>query len=179
MGTSNFRYNTDNIFAVDDNCEFIYDDTKQNLISEFEFLDRANNHLNFFEKSEFDNNRNFGGFIYGSLYFDLYFLNLDIRINYELILRGGYYSGFNLDYEFNIEYNGSNYEDIDGLISDFMKYDDLNNGLKTIHKDNFKRLLESNTNRLKSNIETVYKMYSDEYICEGHFSDGTALYKAV
>ncbi len=179
MGTCNFSYNTDVIYSVNnDEDDFIYDDTKQNLISEFS----NNKNFEFVELNKYDNNRNFGGVIIGEFYISFNYLNIDFTLCYEIILRGGYYSGFNLDYNFKIDFGCELYDDINDIISDLENYyieDFITKGLFSIHKTRLINKLEKKQSELKKQIEDIFSIYSDTYIIEGRFSDGTCVYKEI
>lgn len=167
MGTCNFSTSPDGfIYAIDNDDEFIYNDTIENLKAEL-------NGCPYFYETDAHN--------IGRLEKDISFLNEEITICYNLFVSSGYYSGLQLDYNAVIIYDNSEYNitDIDALISDLREYSGVNNGLITIHRKKLEMFLNDYITMLYNITITAYKSYSNTLSVAGRFSDGTCIYNEV
>ena len=183
MGTSNFSSSTNVIHAVNCDDEFTYSDTRYNLQSEFNAIDKdKSNVFEFVNKDEWDGNRNFSGKIIGQLYSSFTYLNADFELTLNIIMRNGYYSGFNMDYEFGCSLDGNQYDDIPELIEDLEAYyiEEYNvQGLYAIHRARLRVKLDTLHDELKLKAIEVFKMYSDQLVVTAQFSNGETFYEKV
>jgi len=173
MATSNFyNKNANSIFAVEIEDEWDYDDIKSNLKSIFE-----NSKYSFLvlDESEKNYNRSYPGFAIGSLYTHVEVHGIEATINIIPIIRSGYYSGINLDWELEIE------TDYDMLNS----VDDLTESMSIFNKSN-KKYFDLFVSKCKSTkeemIEYVEKIYSEYSIPLGVtaiFSNGETIYHKI
>jgi hypothetical protein len=133
MATSNFyNKNASKIFAIEDE-NYSY---KKKLLKEL-----LKNDKNFFEQEKFDNKRNFEGQILGEFKLNLESCSLKI----SLVIRSGYYSGANLDFEIAIvDFQGdecSNFEELAHFLErENLKFKKQIAQLKKFQKDTIKKL---------------------------------------
>ena len=175
MGTSNFHYE-ECFFTVTEGDEFTWDDTRANVSSELE-MDRfwiTDNALDI--PSEL---RSFPATSIGQFAEMVQVLGFDIDVVVIAVTRSGYYEGFNLDYEVEINFESGEYETGEQVWDDMWDYNPSLRGLLTIHK---KYVIDSIDNMVKAfsdRLEEVYGMYSDQCVTVGRFSDGTSLIEKV
>ena len=182
MGTSNFSSSTNVIHAVDCDDEFTYSDTRDNLQSEFNAIDEdKSNVFEFVNKDEWDGDRNFAGKIIGQLYSSFTYLDIDFELTLNIIMRSGYYSGFNMDYEFGCSSNDGQYDSVDEMIDDLEEYDLESSfkGLYAIHGNRLRVKLDTLHDELKLKAIEVFKQYSDQLVVTAQFSNGETFYKKV
>ena len=182
MGTSNFSSSTNVIHAVDCDNELTYSDTRHNLQSEFNAIDKdKSNVFEFVNKNEWDGDRNFSGKIIGQLYTTLDYLGYDFSLDLNIIMRSGYYSGFNMDYEFSCGYDGDSWDDIESMVNDLEEYglDSTMKGLYAIHGAKLRTKLDTLHDELKLKAIEVFKQYSDQLVVTAQFSNGETFYEKV
>jgi hypothetical protein len=149
MSTPNFtKKNASKYYAIEDREgeeDFQYDDLKINLQSEFKS-----------EKDLWDSDRNYGGHIISQIEKEF----CKWAIEFDIIIRAGYYSGANLDWDLRI---------IDTV-------DRTENYLGEVKLP--KRVQQWIDNRIKK-VEKVFAEYSTPLNCMGVFSNGEAIYQKV
>lgn len=121
MGTANFyNKNASKYFIIEtddeenDDLDFVIDDIKNS------FEELANNSKRdvYFGKIDFDNNRNFSGQALCSYSDSFTFCNSNLEVNIIPIIRSGYYTGANLDYDIDFKIDGDELEEIASKILD-------------------------------------------------------------
>jgi len=153
MATSNFHnVNATNIFAVQLEDEWAYDDLVSNLESEF------NNHSDYYAygKSDPDELRSFPSTSIGSFSNSIFIEDDDVEIFVTPVIRSGYYDGVNLDWHVRYYVNGSENE----------TYSDDINVLRI-------------SNKYIEFIENIFEKYSEPLVVTARFSNGETIYSKV
>jgi hypothetical protein len=146
MSTPNFKkVNASKYFAVETETDYDYDDLVMNLQSEFE------------KKDKYENDRSYPGKIVAGIEKNLGKWNVEV----EIIVRGGYYSGCNLDWNVitTDQNSGDVYEYGDYEEKDLPTY--INNWIGA---------------KIKK-VEKVFAQNSTPLYCRGIFSNGEAIYE--
>jgi len=153
MATSNFHnVNASNIFAVELQDEFDYEDLVCNLESEL------SNHSDYFDYGKTDPNelRSFPSKSLGSFSNSICIEDDDVEIFVTPVIRSGYYDGVNLDWHVRYYVNGSedeSYEShprIQTLVDTYVDY-----------------------------IEKIYSQYSQPLGVTARFSNGETIYHPI
>jgi len=146
MSTPNFyNKNASKVFANECEEDIDYDDLKLNLQSELEGDDI----------DDYDNERSYPGAKIKRIEKDFGKWNVII----EAVVRSGYYSGVNLDWEATVE-----------------EVEDWCNELNYDHEA-IPRYIRDFIDRKIRKIEKVFKDNSTPLICRGVFSNGEAIYE--
>jgi len=171
MATGNFyNRNANSIFAIEIENDWDYDDLKDNLKSIFK-----NNHLySWFSKDDVEPNynRSYPGTLLGTLYEDVDVSGLKANINVDIIIRSGYYSGVNLDWDLEIEVGYDTLQSVDDITIDMICEDEF----ERQYFESFKKECENVKERM---IEYIEKVYSENSIALGvtaRFSNGETIY---
>ena len=205
MGTANFHFN-DTLYALDDcDDEFLFEDTKENIkyaIKRFKNLEHVGVFFDGINTSKGSNV--FDGLVVVDCYAKVLVDDLvgnesiNFTVNQLIVLRVGYYSGFNLDRYYgndegdyfesldevtdNFDYYCDRHLDLDGLFNeeddeedDIAKEDYINN----VVKPRFEELLA----KIDEEFDTVYhslgKEFFEEYVVSAQFSSGETMYFKV
>ena len=178
MSTSNFyTKNIDSIYAVELNNEFEYDilieDIREKLITNEEY--------NFSHEDGSDYDRNYEGNIFANGGVSFNFCDVSVNISIDTIIRAGYYTGANFDYDVTvtIEDEEIDWFDYYGSIENVCSYwiEQYNNkGLAELHKTNLVYKIENTVTELIDFVESVYKQYSTELAIQERFSNGETIY---
>jgi hypothetical protein len=182
MGTSNFHNeNASKIFALTgDEDEFAFNDTILNVTSEFDKEDCFTGDDSISLDSEL---RSFPAKSIGSFALCLYYAGVDLEVEVIPLVRGGYYEGFNLDYEIKFMLNGLEMctdcqePNIDS-IEYVMKYSHRK-GFVSLQKKNIENKLTAMVKILTEKVEKVFENYSDQLNVVGTFSNGETIYEVV
>jgi len=185
MATGNFcKGNSENIYAVEIEHEFDYEDLIANLQSSFENAQQNgvfDTCKTIDSETEMDCNRSY----YGAVICEVtsktkhYERIGDYYISMRIIVRNGYYSGVNLDWECVIHTDYDNLEDFqdDIEISDW-HFDLTEKGCELYEKfvNNWKdKEIEEMTNK----VEKILKENSIELFVSARFSNGETIYQKV
>jgi hypothetical protein len=166
MGTSNFyNKNSSKIYACQIEEDFDYQDLVENL--QFELQAQAFDSIN-----EFDNERNFCGQYIATKKIEFTNYDQSIYLTIKTVIRNGYYSGVNLDYDFEIVGEAINNYNNDFEINE---KDDLDyqvvRGFKTLFKK-AKKTLEKEILKL----EKIFGQNSQALKVGARFSNGETIY---
>jgi hypothetical protein len=180
MGTCNFaRPNTSQYYVVDVDDEDVYADVRNNVEHTLEEAVKNKPYTWYVDYELCDHyNRNYPEMSIGSIDYNLYITDSTTEEEYELIISvviktvSGYYSGFILDYDINLELPAK------GSISD-SGLDDLLDWAEIEANTNDVDDIKSTIQEIKNTIESVFKDFTDKYECLGTFSNGEAVYKKV
>jgi len=175
MGTSNFHM-VNAQYTVTDCDEFTFEDVMTNVRNELENdrywrednSIRVETELRSFPASsigEFTDYVNLG--------------EIEIEVTVLAVVRSGYYEGFNLDYEVNLEYEYSNFEDPKTLIDDIYDWHPSYRGAVSTHRDKWIKRLQDTIDGFTNRLEEVYSMYSDETRVIAVMSNGETIYERV
>jgi hypothetical protein len=156
MSTSNFaNKNASKVFAVELADEWSYDDLKDNLRHELDLTED-----NFNETNE---NRSYPSQSVG--YIEKFFNGFSVRL--YVIIRSGYSSGVNLDWETQFRGYYDYYDDFE----DFKDFEVGKIDSEIIDT------LEGSEIQLVTETEKVFELYSTPLNCVGVFSNGEAIYE--
>ena len=143
MSTANFvKKNASKYYAVETEEDYQYGDLVMNLQTEFKS-----------EKDLWDSDRNYGGHIIAQVEKEFG----KWAVEFDIIIRSGYYAGVNLDWECRII-------DVEERTENYLGEIKLP-----------KRIQSWIDNRIKK-IEKVFADYSTPLICTARFSNGEAMY---
>lgn len=190
MSTPNFcKYEAKNYFAIgtDENDEFIYNDTKENIYHELKAL--AEKHKYTFYQYDANRmyhaifNRSYGGSYITSIEESKWIGDIEITVILHAVLSGGYYQGATLDYISEIQLNGDDRDNIDEFIKYFdykelEYYSEMPIGMQKIQSKNIEKFVRTAYDEMTEQIEAIYENHCEEKlvrICV--FSNGEAIYE--
>jgi hypothetical protein len=153
MATSNFHnVNATNIFAVQLEDEYDYEDLISNLESEF------NKHSDYYDCGKTDQHelRSFPSRTLGSFSNSITIGEDEVEVYVTPVIRSGYYEGCNLDWDARYYVNG--YED-------------------ELYCENTS--IEFILNEYVEFIETIYSQYSEPLGVTARFSNGETIYHKI
>jgi len=172
MATSNFHnVNASHIFACSLENEWDYEDLVCNLESEL------NNHKDYSDYGKTDpyELRSFPSRSLGSFSNSVTIEDDEVEVYVTPVIRSGYYSGVNLDWNVDYAINGDIY-DIDELENGI----GYNTALPISKIKVYSSLAEKKAEKLKNDIveklEALYNNYSDRYGVTAVFSNGETIY---
>jgi hypothetical protein len=172
MATSNFHnVNASAIFAVPLENEYDYEDLVCNLESEL------SNNPDYVDYGKTDKNelRSFPSRTLGSIRKYHQYKDFYVEVCVTPVIRSGYYSGVNLDWNVDYTINGDIY-DIDELENGI----GYNTALPISKIKVYSSLAEKKAEKLKNDIveklEALYNNYSDRYGVTAVFSNGETIY---
>ena len=181
-------------YVINEWDEFIKDDirilAKEKLKDVCDFVDT--------EFKDYSDDHNYPACYFVECTEYLYFCGMTIRIKGKFGIRDGNYSGCNLDYDINVEYNSwykdivSNLSDcvsgdelcevfVDGLENDWVwENEEINKGLFFMNRKRLVKALQNKVGNIIDAFEEMCKSLCDgEYECVGIFSNGEAIYERV
>jgi hypothetical protein len=172
MATSNFHnVNASAIFAVPLENEYDYEDLVCNLESEL------GNNPDYVDYGKTDKNelRSFPSRTLGSIRKYHQYKDFYVEVCVTPVIRNGYYSGVNLDWNVDYAINGDVY-DMDELENGI----GYNTALPISKIKVYSSLAEKKAEKLKNDIveklEALYNNYSDRYGVTAVFSNGETIY---
>ena len=172
MATSNFHnVNASAIFAVPLENDFDYEDLVDNLKSEL----KDNSDYVDYGKTDPNELRSFPSRTLGSIRKYHQYKDFYVEVCVTPVIRSGYYSGVNLDWNVDYTINGDIY-DIDELENGI----GYNTALPISKIKVYSSLAEKKAEKLKNDIveklEAIYNNYSDRYGVTAVFSNGETIY---
>ena len=172
MSTSNFHnVNASAIFAVPLENDFDYEDLVDNLKSEL----KDNSDYVDYGKTDPNELRSFPSRSLGSIRKYHQYKDFYVEVCVTPVIRSGYYSGCNLDWNVAYSINGDTY-DIDELENGI----GYNTALPISKIKVYSSLAEKKAEKLKNDIveklEAIYNNYSDRYGVTAVFSNGETIY---
>jgi hypothetical protein len=174
MATSNFHNeNASAIFAVQLEHEFDYDDLVENLKSEL------NNDPDYVDYGKTDKNelRSFPSRTLGSIRKYVEYKDFYVEVCVTPVIRSGYYSGVNLDWNVDYLINGdASYDSPDFYIDDIAHYGNLSKSAATKYAKLAEKKAEKIKNEIVDELEALYNDYSDRYGVTAVFSNGETIY---
>ena len=181
MGTSNFaRGNSSRLFAVEIQEEWDYEDLKENLNSEFKNnknFDTFNTLVGFV--SEKNSNRNFEGNIILNITTkdkEYKLLGGNFYLKFGIIIRNGYYSGVNLDWQCDVITPIEEFEHDEEIIIDGYSYD-ISDNQASIYNERLNNWKEKEINKYVEIIEQILSEHSTELNVVAQFSNGETIYE--
>jgi hypothetical protein len=174
MATSNFHnVNASAIFAVQLEDEWAYDDLVENLKSQL------NNDPNYVDYGKSDPNelRSFPSRSLGSIRKYHQYKDFYVEVCVTPVIRSGYYSGCNLDWNVDYLINGdASYDSPDFYIDDIAHYGNLSKSAATKYAKLAEKKAEKIKNEIVDELESLYNNYSDRYGVTAVFSNGETIY---
>ena len=117
-----------------------------------------------------------------------------IRVDREIFVRSGEYSGANFDWDifvmtnFGWDFRLSNHDNVDQMVKniadkweeDATYYGDWNTGMASIQRKNFEKWLEKLIDKCSDEANEICRLVCEkEYACTGVLSNGEAMYHEV
>lgn len=175
MSTPNFaNKNASRVFAFEVEDEFDYEDAVSNVACALEY---SKEDIVFEEENKSDGDRSYPGRVFGEVqgkgkYYEK--LDLQVDVSLDVVVRSGYYSGGNFDYNFKIDLNGDVVDDVEDID---LQYEA--NGLKQArqYEKYVKAYVEKELSRLQEVVEKVYEQFTTPLKCLGVASNGEAFYE--
>ena len=174
MATSNFHnVNASAIFAVPLEHEFDYEDLVCNLESEL------SNNPDYVDYGKTDKNelRSFPSRTLGSIRKYAQYKDFYVEVCVTPVIRSGYYSGVNLDWNVDYLINGDvSYDSPDFYIDDIAYCGNLSKSAATKYAKLAEKKAEKIKNEIVDELESLYNNYSDRYGVTAVFSNGETIY---
>ena len=172
MATSNFHnVNASAIFAVPLEHEFDYEDLVDNLKSE---LSNDSDYVDY-GKTDPNELRSFPSRTLGSIRKYHQYKDFYVEVCVTPVIRSGYYSGVNLDWNVDYTINGDIY-DIDELENGIGYNTALPISKIKVYSSLAEKKAEKIKNEIVEELEALYNNYSDRYGVTAVFSNGETLY---
>ena len=171
MSTSNFHnVNASKIFAVDIEDHIDYDDLEMNVAPH---LDNLNATMD--DPHEL---RSYPSKVIGAIesYRRINETDTeadDLTVTLYAVIRSGYYSGVCLDWLFNIDRNGEDYDNYEDFANDVRNDEELNVNEKT----NILTWVQLEGGKLQAKLEKIFEQHSTPLHCIGVASNGEAFYR--
>jgi len=172
MATSNFHNeNASAIFAVPLENEYDYEDLVCNLESEL------SNNPDYVDYGKTDKHelRSFPSRTLGSIRKYHQYKDFYVEVCVTPVIRSGYYSGVNLDWNVDYTINGDIY-DIDELENGIGYNTALPISKIKVYSSLAEKKAEKIKNQIVEELEALYNNYSDRYGVTAVFSNGETLY---
>ena len=174
MATSNFHnVNASAIFAVQLENDFDYEDLVDNLKSEL------NNDSDYVDYGKADHNelRSFTSRTLGSIRKYHQYKDFYVEVCVTPVIRSGYYSGVNLDWNVDYLINGDvSYDSPDFYIDDIAYCGNLPKSKATQYAKLAEKKAEKLKNQIVEKLESLYNDYSEKYGVTAVFSNGETIY---
>ncbi len=177
MSTSNFHnVNASAIFAVLLENDFDYEDLVDNLKSEL----KDNSDYVDYGKTDHNELRSFPSRTLGSIRRYHQYKDFYVEVCVTPVIRSGYYSGVNLDWNVDYLINGDvSYDSPDFCIDDIAHYGNLPKSKATIYAKLAEKRAEKVKDYIVEKLETIYSNYSDKLGVTAVFSNGETIYHKV
>jgi hypothetical protein len=174
MATSNFHnVNASAIFAVDLEHDFDYEDLVDNLKSEL------NNDPDYVDYGKTDKNelRSFPSRSLGSIRKYHQYKDFYVEVCVTPVVRSGYYSGVNLDWNVDYSINGdAQYDNNDFYIDDIAWYGKISKSKAIQYAKLAEKKAEKLKNQIVEKVESIFSDYSEKYGVTAVFSNGETIY---
>ena len=174
MATSNFHNeNASAIFAVPLENEFDYEDLVCNLESEL------SNNPDYVDYGKTDKNelRSFPSRTLGSIRKYHQYKDFYVEVCVTPVIRSGYYSGVNLDWNVDYSINGEvMYDEPNFEVADVEWYGKISKSKAIQYAKLADKKAEKLKNEIVEELEAIYNDYSDKYGVTAVFSNGETIY---
>lgn len=174
MGTGNFyNKNASRIFAFETEEEFDYEDNVDNI--RYALKEKG-----FDEEDSYENNglRSFCGRYIASKTVSKDYHGMEVMVTIKAVCRGGYYSGANVDWELEYQYESQKDEEVnaDYIAEELERYYDAKRGMALIQGKNAAKWLEKAGQALVDELEAVLEAYTTPLVVTARFSNGETWY---
>ncbi len=174
MATSNFHnVNASAIFAVLLENDFDYEDLVDNLKSEL------NNDSDYVDYGKTDPNelRSFPSRTLGSIRKYHQYKDFYVEVCVTPVIRSGYYSGVNLDWNVAYSINGdAQYDEPNFEVADVEWYGKISKSKAIQYAKLADKKAEKLKNEIVEKVESIFSDYSDKYGVTAVFSNGETIY---
>lgn len=193
MGTSNFYYK-DELFAVETDDEHDHEILTHNISYRLEVMNKEaksknkNIQLDIYggdtptwTRGGDSIERNFPSMTCGQVVVKSTFMGLDLRIDLDILVRNGYYGHANIDYTWQLNVEGIDFNEDDGAFEVF-KYSDMSHfpeGLIEMNRSNLDKRLEDMRTLALEVFTFIGKTYGTEHAVAARFSNGETMYSKV
>lgn len=182
MATGNFlTVGASKVFAFDGD-EFDVDYIASEVYDELEKRVRKTE-WDIVKEDKWDGERSYPAHYFADIYTSFYYWEAEIYISIKLGTRSGYYQGGNLDYDVNIYWDETHYEDLAVLEDDMDRWPE-DAGAETgkgIFRHNLPKFIgkvEKNIDEIREIIEEVYEKHTQPLCKVAQFSNGETIYEA-
>ena len=179
MGASNFHYqNASEVFSFDVEDEYDYKDYIGNINDELKAIEKVTKGLSYYPGSgkDPDELRSYPSRVIGTLKMYKEYAGVEIVVNIIAISRSGYYAGACLDWAWNYEVNGCEYEHND--FSEDLAYFGGISEARAKYIGNFAgKWAETTKDKMVELLEDVYTKFTLPLIKLGTFSNGESIYQ--
>lgn len=173
MGTGNFyNKNASRIFAFETEEEFDYEDNVDNI--RYALKEKG-----FDEEDGYENGlRSFSGRYIASKTVSKDYHGMEVSATIKAICRSGYYSGANVDWELEYQYESQNTDEVnaDYIAEELERYYDVKRGMALIQGKNAAKWLEKAGQALVDELEAVLEAYTTPLVVTARFSNGETWY---
>lgn len=127
----------------------------------------------------FSNLRSFEGKVIATISECKTYMGVEVEIQLVAILRSGYYEGANLDWE--LTYFADGYENDEEIVEEweYQAAKEHSVGLVKMNRSRVEAWVETNRDRLVSDVETIFEEMSTPLRLVGRFSNGEAIYESA
>lgn len=183
MGTANFyNQNASKYFVIEDKTgedeendyEFIFDETIEMVKDLLDTSASENKRYFDSDKADIDRNRNFDSTSLGSYIDEFDYCNSNIKIKILPIIRCGYYSGANLDFEKEFVIDSDTYTELSEVLDHIREY---GSNVFKLNLSNFEKKASELEKSMINEVEKQFEKITEPYVCIGRFSNGEALYE--
>lgn len=157
-----------------------YEETIKSIQEAFEEFTKNNS----FEFNKRKESIDRDGRLFGTIGISKDYAGIGVELNYNLIVRSGYYEGANLDYEYEFIIDGNKFEDITDCEFSFMESLDFSNGhfnkptgFARIQSKHAMTWLTRMFAELDEAVNKLLRENSIELIVKAHFSNGEIWYQ--
>ena len=173
MGTGNFyNKNASKIFAFETEEEFDYEDAIGNIVCELK-----NNGFSEAKGREQGGLRSYEGSYIASKSIEKTFCGATAEVEIKAVVRSGYYSGANIDWELVYKFE-ENCDEIPNDIAEVLvRYYGVKEGLATIQAKNVRKFMEKAAEALVAELERVLAETTEALIVVARFSNGETIYE--
>jgi hypothetical protein len=177
MATGNFyNRNASKIFAQRFEEDFEYEDFLENL--RYAFKEKFNSFVKR-DDWERDGLRSYCGKIIGEVSGEIKSYSrydLDIYVEFELIVRSGYYDGINLDWEATVYVNGESLT-MDEIEEGYFHYNAT--PMEKRYNQWIEQYVTSEFEKLQEEVESIYSEWTINLVRVARFSNGEEMYERV
>ena len=177
MATSNFHnVNASHIFACSLENEWDYEDLVDNLKSE---LSNDSDYVDY-GKTDHNELRSFPSTTLGSIRKYHQYKDFYVEVCVTPVIRSGYYSGCNLDWNVDYLINGdASYDSPDFYINDIAHYGNLSKSKAIVYAKLAEKKAEKLRYEIVEKLEALYNDYSQKLGVTAQFSNGETIYHSI
>ena len=179
MGASNFYYrNTSKIFSFEVEDEYDYKELIDNINDELKALEKVTKGLSYYPGvgKDTDELRSYPSHVIGTLTMYKKYAGVEILVNIIPISRAGYYDGGCLDFSWNYQVNGCEYDHND-FNEDLAYFGGISENRANYIGYFASKWAETTKEKMIALLENVYGEFTEPLIKLGTFSNGESIYQ--